>query len=135
MYVGFYVKVYLSIYLFMYLYVCRNIIIHIYNEIKEARRGVDAQSVVVKSTGCGFDPHSRKWNIYLNLYFHFFALSLSRQSAAMSSATQHTMPPKFGGKWGTACLNTGFPLPTLLCAGYSVKLIYEIVTDRLSVHG
>ena len=25
---------------------------------------------------------------------------------------------------GTECLNTRFPVPTLLCAGYSVKLIY-----------
>ena len=25
------------------------------------------------TTGCGFDPHSRKWNIYLNI--RFFALS------------------------------------------------------------
>ena len=40
----------------------------------EAGRGADAQSVTVKSTGCGFDPHSRKWNIYLHLYLHLFAL-------------------------------------------------------------
>ena len=73
-------------------------------------------------TGCGSDPHSRRRNIYLNLYFHFFAL-VSRQSAALSSATQHAMPPEFGRKWGTECLNTRFPLPTLLRAGYSVKLI------------
>ena len=33
------------------------------------------------------------------------------------------MPPEFNRKWGTECLNTGFPLPTLLFAGYSVKLI------------
>ena len=26
-------------------------------------------------------------------------------------------------RWGTECLNTRFPLPTLLCARYSVKLI------------
>ena len=31
-----------------------------------------ARGVTVKSTGCGFDPHSRRLNIYLNLYFHFF---------------------------------------------------------------
>ena len=30
------------------------------------------------------------------------------------------MPPEIGGKWGTECLNTRFP--TLLYAGYSVKL-------------
>ena len=32
----------------------------------EASRGAAAQSVTVKPTGCGFDPHSRGWNIYLN---------------------------------------------------------------------
>ena len=77
-----------------------------------------------KSTGCGFDPHSRRCYIYLNLYFHFFAL-VSRQSASLSSATQHAMPPEFGRKSGTECLNTRFPLPTLLCAGYRVKLIKQ----------
>ena len=41
----------------------------------------------------------------------------------LSSATQHAMPPEFGRKWGTECLNTRFPLPNLLCAGHSVKLI------------
>ena len=69
----------------------------------EAGRGAGAQSVTVKSTGCGFYPHSRKWNIYLHLYFHFFAL-VSSQSAG----------PVLGGKWGTECLNTRFPLPTML---------------------
>ena len=80
------------------------------------------QSVTVKGAGCGFDLHSRKRNIYLHLYFHFFA-PVSRQSGVLSFATQHAMPPDLGGKWGTECLNTRFPLPTLLCAGYSVKLI------------
>ena len=93
------------------------------NKPLEASRGAAAQRVTVKPTGCGFDPHSRRWNIYLNLYLHFFAL-VSRQSAVLSSATQHTMPPEFGRKWGTECLNTRFPLPTLLCAGYSMKLIF-----------
>ena len=36
------------------------------------------------------------------------------------------MPPELGGKWETVCLNTTFPLPTLLCAGYSVKLTKKI---------
>ena len=79
--------------------------------------------VVAQRTGCGFDPHSRRWNIYLNLYLHFFA-PVSRLSAALSSAIQRAMPLEFGRKWGTECLNTKCPLPTLLCAGYSVKLIF-----------
>ena len=52
---------------------------------------------------------------------------VSRQSAALSSATQHAMPPESGRKWGTECLNTRFPLATVLCAGYSVNLIYFIL--------
>ena len=69
--------------------------------------GAGAQSVIVKPTGCGFNPYSRRRNIYLNLYFHLFAL-VSRQCAALSSATQHAMPPESGRKWGTECLSTGF---------------------------
>ena len=61
-------------------------------------------------------PHSRIWNIYLNLYFHFFAL-VWRQSAVLSSATQHAIHPDFGTKWEMECLYTRFPLPTLPCAG------------------
>ena len=82
----------------------------------ETNRGAGAQSVTVKPTGCGFDPRSRRRNIYLNLYFHFFGL-VSSLIAALTSATQHAMPPEFGRKWGTECLNTKFPLPTLLCTG------------------
>ena len=48
----------------------------------------------------------------------------------LTSATQHAMPPEFVRKWGKECLNTGFPLPTLLCAGYSVKLIFFIMPRK-----
>ena len=54
-------------------------------------------------TGCGFFIST------------FFAL-VSRLRAELSSATQHAMPLKFGGKWGTEFLKTRFPLPILLCA-------------------
>ena len=47
--------------------------------------------------------------------------------AALSSATQHAMPPEFGRKWGTECLNTTFQ-PILLCAGYNVK---QVNTDNI----
>ena len=57
----------------------------------DASRGTGAQIVTVKSAGYRFDPHSRRWNICWNLYFHFFTL-VSRQSAGLSSATQHAMP-------------------------------------------
>ena len=42
--------------------------------------------------------------------------------------TQHVKPPEFGRKWGTECLNIRFPLPTLLCAGYSVKLVFDYIS-------
>ena len=51
--------------------------------------------------------------IIIYLYFHYFALS--SQSTALSGVTQHARSPEFGGKWGTECLNTRFPLPTQLC--------------------
>ena len=70
----------------------------------EINCGAEAQSVTVKPTGCGFDLHSRRGNIYSNLYVHFFAL-VWRQSAALSSTTQQAMPPEFSGKWKTECLN------------------------------
>ena len=63
---------------------------------------------------------------YLNIYFHFFALVHVR---ALSSATQHAMPPEFSKQWKkkrtmtkTEWLNIKFLLPTLLCAGYNVML-------------
>ena len=40
-----------------------------------AGRGAEAQIVTVKSTGRGFDPHSRKWNIY----FHFIRSDVEAQ--------------------------------------------------------
>ena len=65
--------------------------------------------------------------VKLHLHFSFFTLA-SRQSAVLSSATQHAMPPEVGVTWGTECLSSRFPLPILLCAGYSVKLINKTTT-------
>ena len=82
-----------------------------------AIRGAEAQSVTAKSTDCGFDPHSRKYNIYLKLNFHFFAM-VSRQSAALNSATQHTMSSDFSGKGVWSVLTQGslcLPFVKTLC--------------------
>ena len=78
--------------------------------------------MTVKAAGRGFDPEDMN---YLNLYFNFFVM-VSKQNVALSSATQQCQTGilEFRGKWGTECLTyTRFPLPTLLFAGYSVKLI------------
>ena len=57
--------------------------------IIEASRGAAARSVIIKLTGCGFDPQMK---YLLKFIFHFFAL-VSRLSAALISATQHAKPP------------------------------------------
>ena len=41
---------------------------------------------------------------------------------------------KFGGKWRTGYLNTSFPLPTLLCAEYSVKLTSTPRRHQMCLH-
>ena len=54
----------------------------------------------------------------LAMFKIFSYIEASRGAVArgvtVNSATQHAMPPEFGRKWGTECLNTRFPLPTLL---------------------
>ena len=76
----------------------------------EASRGVGARQYDCKRdcTPSGFDFHSGKLNI---LHFYFFALAW-KQRATLSSENREQF-----------FLNTRFPLRTLLCAGYSVKLI------------
>ena len=96
------------------------VLLHYYS--LEASRGAGAQNVTVKLTGCGF---SRKWNSYLHKYFHFFAL-VSRQSAALSSATQHAMPPEFSRKWRHSVLALGS-----LCLPCCVRNTAWIVIDWL----
>ena len=56
-----------------------------------------------------------------------FINMVSRQSAAFSSTTQYAMSRKLGGE--KECLNTRFPLPTLLLAGYSVMQKKSINID------
>ena len=74
--------------------------------VSEVSRGAAARSVTVKPNGCWFDPHSRRWNIYINLYFHFFAL-VSRLSAALSSATQHCLQNSAeSGEWNVLTLSS-----------------------------
>ena len=42
--------------------------------VYDTSRGARAQSVTVKPTDCGFDPDSRRWNIYLKFIFPFSSL-------------------------------------------------------------
>ena len=69
--------------------------------------------------------------IFIYIYIFISSLWCRRESAALSSfnstLTQHAMPPEIGGKWGTECFNTRFPLPILLSAGYGGKLKKNII--------
>ena len=47
------------------------------------------KSVTVKPNGCGFDPHLRRCNIYLNLFFHFFALVHARYGVEFYYSTRN----------------------------------------------
>ena len=82
----------------------------------EASCGAGAQSVTVKPTGCGFDPHSRTISgIYLNLYFNFFAM-VSRQKRGIEfcHSTRNSNSAESGERL-KKCLNTRLPLPTAVC--------------------
>ena len=54
------------------------------------------------SCGAGVISIAIRGNEILNnkKYFHFVTL-VTRQRAALSSITQHTMPLEFGGRWET----------------------------------
>ena len=54
----------------------------------EGRRGGGDQACEVKRDSCGFDSHLGERNIQ---YPHVLTL-VTRQSAALTSASQHTMP-------------------------------------------
>ena len=56
-----------------------------------------------------------------NIYISSLVLM---QTAMLSSTTPDAMPPKFIRKWEIISSFTKFPLPTLLCGGYNVKLEY-----------
>ena len=66
---------------------------------------------------CSFNSHARKSNI---LYYHYFA-AVTRQSAALSFANQHSMPSEFLEKFENGSVLMGTP-STLLYARYRVKL-------------
>ena len=76
-------------------------------------------NMAVNAISRGFNFHSKKVFFLFYFYFEFFALVL-RQIVALIFAAQHAVPSEFGGKWGTKCLNTRIPLPTLPCMEYSV---------------
>ena len=60
--------------------------------------------------------------IFTSIYISISSL-WCRGKARRCVLPLNTQRLQFSRKWGTECLNTGFPLPTLLYAGYSVKLI------------
>ena len=67
--------------------------------------------------------HKRVYGLWIRSPLEKIKPWVSRHSAAINPAIQRVMSLEFGGKWGTECLNTRLAPNTLLCAGYSVKLI------------
>ena len=77
--------------------------------LTEASRGAGAQSVPVNRPIVGSIP-TRGDEIFIYIYIFISSLWCRGESASLSFATHHAMPPEIGGKWGTECLNTRFPL-------------------------
>ena len=75
-----------------------------------------------KLTGCRFDPHSKKRNIYLNLYFISSLWCRGKERCGVSPLnTQCLQNSAEMGERRVLALGS---LPTLPRAGYSVKLIF-----------
>ena len=74
----------------------------------EASRGAGAQSVPVVGS---ILTRGGEILIYIS------SLWYRHKGAALSSATQHAMPSERHRNSGTECLNTRFPLRTMLCCG------------------
>ena len=64
---------------------------------------------------------------YLFKFIFLFLCSGVEVKASRSTATQHTMPLEFSGKWGMECLNTRFPLPIVPVYGIQREADYIIV--------
>ena len=87
-----------------------------------ASLGAAAESVEVYATGYGFDPPLEEIEYYLKSIFPVLRSGVeAKRGVEFLHSTRNAS--EFGGKWGTECFNK-FPLPTLLCDEYSVKLIY-----------
>ena len=66
---------------------------------------------------------------YLFKFIFLFLRSGVRQRVAFSSAThtQQVMPPEFGGKFGTECLNTRVPSAYSAVCGIQSETDYNLI--------
>ena len=78
-----------------------NIIIKKTEKIHDDDDGLNSVSYILLHNMMEVWRESKRNRFLLEI--HFIALE-TRQSAALSSATQNTMPQEFGGKWRTAVL-------------------------------
>ena len=83
------------------------------NSYIEASRGAAAQSLTVNRLVVGSIP-IREDEIYTSIYISNSSFWCRGQ--ARSSVTQRAMPPEYGKKWGTECLNTRYPTLCLPCS-------------------
>ena len=95
----------------------------------EASRGTGAQSVTVNATGCGFDPHLWKWNIYLKFIFPCLSSGVQAKRGVEFRSTQYAIPPKLGGK----CFNDRFPACPAVCEIQREAALKKLVLQRIKV--
>ena len=68
------------------------------------------------SSGTGYvHKRDRFWIQFpfVEITFLLFLFFFSLGEVQLSFATQHAMPPEFGGKWRAECVNTRLPPSTL----------------------
>ena len=66
------------------------------------------KDVTIQVMVVGLIPRRGYELLFINIFIIFTLVT--RQRGSLSSATQHTMSLKFGGKWGTERLNNRVPL-------------------------
>ena len=89
------------------------------------RCGAGAQGFECNATVVGSIPIRENELLFINILI--FSLWHSGKSPQMSSPIKTQCLEKYGGKWEMECVNTRFPMPTMLCAGCSW---FEIVFFR-----
>ena len=92
----------------------------------ETSGGAGAQSVTVYVTGCGLDSALEKMKYLLKFIFSsLWWLVTAKRGVEFRHSTRDVS--RILRKLGNGVSLTRFPLPILMCAGCSVKMIYLFI--------
>ena len=92
--------------------------------------GAEARNTTVNTTSCGFDPHLRKWNIYLHLYYHY-TLVYNRRPTAIFFLSKCWITLFFSGNHGTINLSIWLEFQLDISKHYVYININSSITEWL----